>query len=223
MDLDALDSLLQLVVIVGAGLAWLLSGSRKRQQSRPQPGSSASLPRPGARRKPVTRSGRWGPGMEPTRASTSSPQGVSGPKRPQGSGRIAGAESETFGVEDLLRILTGEPGRGSEVGEEARYRESEEARSREVIDEEIVEREPRKRTSPQRTPLEEIFEAEARSLETLEAAGEASHQRFHQRYRQAQPSPQARKMRALGVQLRPETLRQGFLWQVVLGRPKGLE
>lgn len=217
MDLDALDSLLQLLVIVGAGLAWLLGSSRKRPQPGSQPGPEATLPRPGARRKPVTRPAHRSPGAEPVGATAPTPAGVERPRGPRGAGQVPGRQAT---LEELLRVLAGEgPGRPDVAEAET----AEEARSQEIIEEAIVERERRERTPPERTPLEQIFEAEARSLETLEGEGEASHLRFQQRYLESQTTRQARRRRSLVLRPRPETLRQGFLWQVVLGRPKGLE
>lgn len=58
-----------------------------------------------------------------------------------------------------------------------------------------------------------------RSLETLEAAGEASHVRFHERYvadAVAEPAPARRRLA-----LNPRTARQAVVWMAVLGRPKG--
>lgn len=75
-------------------------------------------------------------------------------------------------------------------------------------------------------PLEEIRPVEARSLETLEPAGEESHRRLHARLL-AQPVefPAAGPMRR-GYRLpiiTPRTAREAVVWREVFGPPKALE
>jgi hypothetical protein len=63
---------------------------------------------------------------------------------------------------------------------------------------------------------EEGLHRDAGSLETLEAAGEASHARFHQRY---EPSTVPRIVGPEGPTFRANDLRRAFVWSEVLGAP----
>lgn len=118
-------------------------------------------------------------------------------RRKQGGVR----ERRQEALEDLYRILTGgEPG-GPVVLEEP----------------------PPPQVEPpiEAEPLERIPEVEARSLETLEPAGEPSHERFHELYL-GQPQPARRQVRRLRLKLTPANAREAMLWREVLGPPKGL-
>jgi hypothetical protein len=110
-------------------------------------------------------------------------------------------------VEDLYRILTGEA--PPATSEEAEAEWEREARPAEQVSEEA-------------RPVEQVFEAEARSLETLEAAGEGSHQRFREKYLSepaapAEPGPARREP----LPHRPTDLRRAVIWREILGPPKG--
>ena len=114
-------------------------------------------------------------------------------------------------AEEIYRILSGE----------VEQREREE--SLEILETaegtlEII----RDEAAPSRASLEEIHEAEAYSLETLEPAGEESHKRFHEKY--ATPSLPAQPAQPGGYRLTvsPKTLREAMLWREILGPPKGL-
>ncbi len=74
-------------------------------------------------------------------------------------------------------------------------------------------------------PPESVADDEAQSVETLEPAGRASHERFHERYVDSTPSapPAVTKPRRSPLVLRPSTMRQAIIWREVLGPPKGLE
>jgi hypothetical protein len=189
-----LDSLMQLLVILGAGLYWLLGGARKGQSgSRPPPG-----PRPRA---------RTGAGRGPRRAGAGGIRTPTGIERERWQGQVRrqpepAAPRREGTLEDLYRILTGEP-LGGPPPEEVPA--AEDVRPPEI----------------EAAPLEQIPEVEARSLETLEAAGEASHKRFHQQYI-AVPEVPRRSARRARLRLRPASALEGILWREVLGPPKGL-
>jgi len=68
---------------------------------------------------------------------------------------------------------------------------------------------------------EQVFEQEARSLETLEAAGEASHRRFREKY-VAEPTPEAGPGEVKQHRVPRPGLRQAIIWREILGPPKGL-
>lgn len=65
-------------------------------------------------------------------------------------------------------------------------------------------------------------ERTAESLETLEPAGGASHERFHERYISPLVEPVRRQTRPR-VLPTPTSARQAVMWMAVFGRPKGLE
>ncbi len=73
-------------------------------------------------------------------------------------------------------------------------------------------------------PPESVADDEAQSVETLEPAGRASHERFHERYIDSTPSapPTVTKPRRSPLVLRPSTMRQAIIWREVLGPPKGM-
>ncbi len=74
-------------------------------------------------------------------------------------------------------------------------------------------------------PPESVADDEAQSVETLEPAGGASHERFHERYIDSTPTapPAVTKPRRSPLVLRPNTMRQAIIWREVLGPPKGLD
>lgn len=81
-------------------------------------------------------------------------------------------------------------------------------------------------TNEREPPGREIFEREIGegrdlTLETLEASGEASHRRFHDRYitplADVPPAPVPR------IRMTPRQAREAFVLMAVFGRPKGLE
>ncbi|GBD33163.1 hypothetical protein HRbin33_02143 [bacterium HR33] len=189
-----LDSLIQLIVLLGAGLAWLLGGGRKQQPGdRSQPG-------------PVRRSGtgtRPAPQRAERRAGTPTTMERTGDqvqarRRPE----PATARRQAT-LEDLYRILTGEP-----VG-------------RPVLQEAPPPPADIQPRDMEARPLEQIPEVEARSLETLEPAGGTSHERFHELYVGAIQPPR-QPLRRPRLRLRPASAREGILWREVLGPPKGL-
>jgi hypothetical protein len=67
--------------------------------------------------------------------------------------------------------------------------------------------------------MSQVFTHEAQSLETPEPAGEASHQRFHDRYITALPEivPRVTTSRVPAA-----GLRQAIVWSEILGPPKAL-
>lgn len=207
-----LDSLIQLIVLIGAGLAWLLGAGRKPQSQDRLPPDLRPGGRPGARRTPQRARARALPTTEPSET------------RVQASGRPKpAAPRREATLEDLYRILTGQPAGGPVLQEpppadigpqdteaEPLERISEvEARSLESV--EPVAEAPRR-------PIDIV---EPRSLETLEPAGAATHERFHELYI-GTPQPARKVVRKLRLGLRPSSVREGILWREVLGPPKGL-
>ena len=85
--------------------------------------------------------------------------------------------------------------------------------------------EPPVREPPARELPEAPAEEEARSLETLTPAGEASHRRFHERYIDVPvAAPEARRrIRIIPSRVDAPTLREAMVWHEILGRPKGLD
>ena len=85
----------------------------------------------------------------------------------------------------------------------------------------------RDEAAPSRATLEEIHEAEAYSLETLEPAGEISHKRFHEKYprpsQTAQPPQPAEPARRLRLTVNSRSLREAMLWREILGPPKAFK
>jgi len=80
---------------------------------------------------------------------------------------------------------------------------------------------------PERAPREaislEVIEEEARSLETLEAAGGRSHEVFHERYMD-QPEPEPKETRPSRFRrINPRTAREAVIWRTIFSPPKGLE
>ncbi len=70
----------------------------------------------------------------------------------------------------------------------------------------------------------EFAAPEAISLETLDAAGAESHVEFHQKYiREFKPTAVRRASGPDVPTLSPRSVRDGIIWQVILGPPKGLE
>lgn len=167
------EDLVQLLILGGAGLAWLLSsGKTKKPPQEPRPRRPA--PRLAPRRQPA----------------------------------------DTM-AQEIYRILSGEVEQ-REREESLEIREGDEG-SLEIIREEAA---------PSRASLEEIHEAEAYSLETLEPAGEESHQRFHKKYatpaQPAQPAASAEPVKRLRLTVNARSLREAMLWREILGPPKGL-
>ncbi len=74
-------------------------------------------------------------------------------------------------------------------------------------------------------PPESVVDDEAQPVETLEPAGGASHERFHERYIDSTPTapPAVTRSRRAPLLLRPNTMRQAIIWREVLGPPKGLD
>lgn len=182
------EDLVQLLILGGAGLAWLLSsGKAKKPPAEPRPRRPA--PRPA---RPVQR-------YEPPTTVVVRP---AVPKR---------QPADTM-AQEIYRILSGE----------VEQREREESLEIQEADEgslEII----REEAAPRRATLEEIHEAEAYSLETLEPAGEESHQRFHEKYATpAQPAQPAEPARRLRLTVNARSLREAMLWREILGPPKGL-
>lgn len=164
------EDLVQLLILGGAGLAWLLS-SGKTKKAPPEPRPRRPAPRLAPRRQPA----------------------------------------DTM-AQEIYRILSGE----------AEQREREASLEIQETDEgslEII----REEAAPSRRTLEEIHEAEAYSLETLEPAGEESHKRFHEKYATpAQPAQPAEPARRLRLTVNARSLREAMLWREILGPPKGL-
>ena len=80
---------------------------------------------------------------------------------------------------------------------------------------------------PERAPREaislEVIEEEARSLETLEAAGGRSHEVFHERYMD-QPESKPKETRPSRFRrINPRTAREAVIWRTIFSPPKGLE
>ena len=70
----------------------------------------------------------------------------------------------------------------------------------------------------------EVAAPEAISLETLDAAGTTSHVEFHRRYvDEFEPTAVRRASGPDVPELSPRSVRDGIIWQVILGPPKGLE
>ncbi len=207
-----LDSLIQLIVLLGAGLAWLFGGTRRQREDRLPPDvrpRARTGPR-GTPRRPRPKAGPTTTGRFEARAQAR--------RRPEPA-----APRREATLEDLYRILSGQPVGGPVLQEptpaevepsasEAEALESipgVEARSLESV--EPVAKAPRPRIEP----------VEERSLETLEPAGTQSHQRFHELYLES-PQPPRRRAPRLRLALGPSSAREGILWREVLGPPKGL-
>lgn len=79
-------------------------------------------------------------------------------------------------------------------------------------------------SEPERDMLGQVIETRpverAVSLETLEAAGEASHERFHEKY--IRPDAGVPHVRIRHLHLTPRTARDAIVWMEVLGTPKGM-
>ena len=160
------DDLVQLLILAGVALAWLLGGGKSKKRPAPPPQRYQPRPRVVVRPQPQ--------------------------ERPP-------ADSM---ADEIYRILSGE----------VEQRERDEGI--EVMREEAA---------PQRETVEEVHEVEAYSLETLEAAGEASHRRFREKYvapMAAVDQPPERKRRPR-LSTSPRTLREAVLWREILGPPKG--
>lgn len=208
-----LDSLIQLIVLIGAGLAWLLGGGRKPRSQDRLPPDVRPTGRAGTRRRPQ----HARPRAVPTTGQRPEDR-IQATERPE-----AAAPRREATLEDLYRILTGEPVGGPVLqelppadvgppttGAEPLERIPEvEARSLESV-EPIAEARPH----PSGT-------VEPRSLEALEPAGAATHERFHELYIAA-PQPSRKPVRRLRLGLRLSSVREGILWREVLGPPKGL-
>ncbi len=70
----------------------------------------------------------------------------------------------------------------------------------------------------------EFAAPEAISLETLEAAGAESHAKFRRKYVREFEQTSVRRATGPDVpELSPRSVRDGIIWQVILGPPKGLE
>lgn len=65
-------------------------------------------------------------------------------------------------------------------------------------------------------------EEEARSIESLEPEGSASHAAFHEKYVEA-PQPASEVRRALVRRLTPRTAREAVIWKTIFDKPKGME
>jgi hypothetical protein len=80
-------------------------------------------------------------------------------------------------------------------------------------------------TAEREMPADDVLPDEAKSLETLTAAGGESHRRFHERYLSALHTPPTatRVYRRRLTHLDAHTLRDAVVWKEVLGRPKGLD
>lgn len=201
MDAD----LLQLLIFVAIVALSLFSGSRKKRRSS---GATArrTAPRPPAFPADRGAGDRTGPVSRPM----SSPQGP----RPTAQ-RPPDPDAIVRNLYDLLqgRLPTERPPFEVEPTPE-------EIRSPEVEPgfEEL-------RPIEQERPEEVVEGPEAISLETLEAAGEASHVRFHEKYFGASPSgepaggasPVPRRARRVS----PRTAREAVIWTAIFGRPKG--
>ena len=72
---------------------------------------------------------------------------------------------------------------------------------------------------PEANSLEDVSRAEAESVETLEPAGGASHDRFHERY--LRPLDEIRRVEVHAT-LAPGGIRAAVVWSEILGPPKGL-
>ncbi len=62
---------------------------------------------------------------------------------------------------------------------------------------------------------------EAVSLETLEAAGTTSHERFHEKYMDQEPEPKPTSIRHR-YGLTPRTAREAVIWATIFSKPKGM-
>ena len=80
---------------------------------------------------------------------------------------------------------------------------------------------------PERQPREavslEVIEEEARSLETLEAAGGKSHRVFHERYMDGPESKPKESRPSRFRRINPQTAREAVIWRTIFSPPKGLE
>ena len=80
---------------------------------------------------------------------------------------------------------------------------------------------------PERQPREavslEVIEEEARSLETLEAAGGRSHRVFHERYMDGPESTPKESRPSRFRRINPQTARDAVIWRTIFSPPKGLE
>jgi hypothetical protein len=74
---------------------------------------------------------------------------------------------------------------------------------------------------PDAAPTSEAFPDEARSLETLEPLGAASHRAFHERYIEPDLAPPP--IRVSRYRLTPQTAREAVVWTAIFSPPKGLE
>jgi len=80
---------------------------------------------------------------------------------------------------------------------------------------------------PERQPREavslEVVDVEARSLETLEAAGGRSHEVFHERYMDGPVSKPKKSRPSEFRRITPRTAREAVIWSTIFSPPKGLE
>jgi hypothetical protein len=183
------DDLIQLLILGGAGLAWLLGSGRAKKRP----------PEPRPRRQPPP----------PTRPVQRYQPPTTVVVRPAVSQRQPAATM----AEEIYRILSGE----------AEQRERDATLEIQETDEGTLEI-MRDETAPSRATLEEIHEAEAYSLETLEPAGEESHKRFHEKYARPsqpdQPAKPAEPVRRLRLTANARSLRDAMIWREILGPPK---
>jgi hypothetical protein len=216
------EELIQLLIAL-AVMFGLFSGGRKKK-----PAPRERRP-PAPRRPPATRRPEPPPPTTVRVEIPGAPAGRQTPARPPQPTRPTVSQSPPAQpakpapgtlADEIYRILSGEV--------EVRREQSLE------VDLETLER---KRARPEFTPrtveeprtLEEITEAEAYSLETLEPAGGESHKAFHAKYiaraeggaapdASPAPTPQASRPFRLDAQ----SVRQAMVWREILGPPKGM-
>ncbi len=87
---------------------------------------------------------------------------------------------------------------------------------------------PAEEHAPPERPLREAvaldaFVREAKSLETLEAAGGKSHEVFHERYMDGPVSESKKSRPSQFRRINPRTAREAVIWSTIFSPPKGLE
>lgn len=70
--------------------------------------------------------------------------------------------------------------------------------------------------------LPEAPQEEAQSLEQLNISADERHARFHERYVEARAAPGEHTSIRRRLIAGPQSLRDGVIWQAILGKPKGL-
>jgi hypothetical protein len=209
-----LEDLAQLLIALAVLFGLFGGGRKQRPPERPQPPRRRRPPE--ARRPEAPRSSRL-------EARHHAPPRVEQARRPlEPRQPMAEGGSPDLLPEELYRILSGEadPGREESLETEGESLELERARP------EFTARQP----GEDIRSIEQVTDAEAYSLETLQPAGGASHSAFHSKYIEPTQPPSTSAAAATSstrrghrLTLDAGDLRRAFLWKEILGPPKGMQ